>query len=328
MHTNIAIVAQNGRLAYEALLFAASYRRFNWQNKDMRLHVCTPINNDLWPENPDIRGTEVATKMEELGATIVPFENATFGAEYPHSNKIYALEVLPKGENFVFFDTDTMIKGDISKVDVDFDVPTGGYEVPVWPVLKHSEHTRAQIWGALYDRFDLPTDGWWRPADDPDDAARFPYFNGGCYYYRCPRVFANAFRHIAHSIHRDPPAELEGQRLFPFLDQVSLALTLAFLGGEAREKTDGNLFEAVSFHYFSKPRLFVQAKRTGHLHLARGFVRREGFRQLFEQDEGFNYYFLGEGHEVVLNLMKEKRYTLMNFSELRDALREKDAWYK
>ncbi|MEM8870160.1 MAG: hypothetical protein AAF848_04595 [Pseudomonadota bacterium] len=328
MPMNIAIIAQNGRLGYEALLFAASLQKFNGHNDDIKLYVCTPIHNQLWHEDPDIRETDIAGRLEALGAEVVPFENATFGAEYPHSNKIYALEALPPKENFVFFDTDVLIKGDLGSVDADFAVPTGGYEVPVWPIMSKSSNTRSEIWGALYDRFDIPTKGWWRDTEDPDSTDRFPYFNGGCFYYRCPTVFANAFRHIAHSIERDPPAALEGQRLFPFLDQIALALTIGFLNGDARGPKDIGLFAPVAFHYFSKPRLFIKPQDTGHLNLARQIVRSEELSDLFAQDPGFNYYFLEEGYDLVTGMVEEHNYNFMNFRLMRSALRKSGKWYK
>jgi hypothetical protein len=46
-----------------------------------------------------------------------------FGEYYPYGNKIEALSVLPEGEPFVFFDTDTLITGDLDSVPFDFNAP-------------------------------------------------------------------------------------------------------------------------------------------------------------------------------------------------------------
>ena len=61
--------------------------------------------------------------LEEMGAEIIPFESKHFGDSYPFGNKIEMLRELPKGEPFVFFDTDTLITGELSSVPFDFDRP-------------------------------------------------------------------------------------------------------------------------------------------------------------------------------------------------------------
>ena len=100
---NIAIVGQHGRLAYEALLFAASLRHTT-PGFDGKLFVAEPQPGPLWPNDPRIKNDEVRAALADLGAEIIPFESRHFGNIYPYGNKIEMLSALPKGEPFIFFD--------------------------------------------------------------------------------------------------------------------------------------------------------------------------------------------------------------------------------
>ena len=93
---NIIIVAQQGRLAYEALLFAASLRHCD-PDFQGRLLIAEPQPGDLWPDDPRIRNTGVREALINLGAELVPFESKHFGAAYPYGNKIEMLKEMPKG---------------------------------------------------------------------------------------------------------------------------------------------------------------------------------------------------------------------------------------
>ena len=120
---NVAIVGQQGRLTYEALIFAASLRHCTPGFKG-RLLVAEPQPGPRWKEDPSIRHADVRTALTNLGAELVPFESHHFGSSYPYGNKIEMLQALPKGEPFVFFDTDTLITGDLTEVPFDFDRPS------------------------------------------------------------------------------------------------------------------------------------------------------------------------------------------------------------
>ena len=119
---NILIVAQGGRLQYEALIFAASLRA-NAPGFKGRLFVAEPQPGPLWSGDPTIRGDETRALLTEMGAEIIPFESRHFGQSYPYGNKIEALFAMPKGEPFVFFDTDTLVTGDLASVPFDFSRP-------------------------------------------------------------------------------------------------------------------------------------------------------------------------------------------------------------
>lgn len=89
-----------------------------------RLIVTEPQPGPLWKNDPRIHGDETRALLMELGAEIVPFESRHFGQTYPYGNKIEALAVMPEGQPFVFFDTDTLFTGSLADVPFDFARPT------------------------------------------------------------------------------------------------------------------------------------------------------------------------------------------------------------
>lgn len=254
---NILIVAQAGRLSFEAVLFAASLQAQG--ETRFRLIVAEPQPGPLWPDNPRIRQPEVRALLEELGAEIRPFESRHFGDAYPYGNKIEALSVLPEGEPFVFFDTDTLILDALSRVPFDFDRPTASLRREgTWPQIELYGPGYTQTWKALYDRFGLDfassLDLSW-----PDEYwQRYLYFNAGFFYYRCPRIFGERFLGYALSVRDDPPEELVCQSLDPWLDQVVLPLVIHGLGG-GRDALPGGLLDGdVTCHYRVLPLLYAR----------------------------------------------------------------------
>ena len=130
---NIVIVGQSGRLQFEAALFAASFRKSN-PDFNGTLFVAEPQPNHKWQSDPRIPAGPARDLLEKLKVTLLPFENQVFGEYYPNGNKIECLSALPKGEPFVFFDTDTLITGDITSVPFDFDRPSASTKVSgTWP---------------------------------------------------------------------------------------------------------------------------------------------------------------------------------------------------
>ncbi|MFV0302819.1 MAG: hypothetical protein ACK5IP_18445, partial [Paracoccus sp. (in: a-proteobacteria)] len=107
---NILIVAQSGKLEHQALIFAASLRAASpgWQG---RLIVAEPRPEGAWAGHQTTLSPEHRRLLGEMAAEITPFTARHFGAAYPHGNKIEALALLPPGQPFVFFDTDTLITG-------------------------------------------------------------------------------------------------------------------------------------------------------------------------------------------------------------------------
>ncbi|MBC7157594.1 MAG: hypothetical protein H5U20_08780 [Rhodobacteraceae bacterium] len=254
---DIVIVAQAGRLQYEALIFAASLRRAD-PGFAGTLWVAEPQPGALWPRDPRLPDA-VRAALEDLGATIVPFESRHFGAAYPNGNKIEALAALPAGRPFVFFDTDTLMLAPISRVPFDFDRPSASLRREgTWPVIELYGPDLDTIWGALYARFGLDFASSLDRTQPHDYWRRYLYFNAGWFFYRCAPTFGARFAEIATAIRDDPPPELVCQPLYPWLDQIALPLVIHGFGGGRETLPAGLLDGAVSCHYRTLPLLYAR----------------------------------------------------------------------
>ena len=255
---NILIVGQAGRLGYEALLFAASLRHAS-PGFSGRLIVATPQPGARWSCDPSLRDPELVSALQALGAEIVPFESTNFGEAYPYGNKIEALSVLPKGEPFVFFDTDTLITGDLAEVPFDFDRPSASLRREgTWPVLELYGPGYTEIWKSLYDAFDLDFESSLDLTQPDEYWRRYLYFNAGFFYFRCPEEFGTRFLEYALKIKTGPPRELVCQPMDPWLDQVALPLVIHSFGGGRDALAPGYLDGKTSCHYRLFPLLYAR----------------------------------------------------------------------
>ncbi|MBC7740263.1 MAG: hypothetical protein H7245_24355, partial [Candidatus Saccharibacteria bacterium] len=151
---NIIAIGQAGRLQYEAVLLAASWRRFN-PDFAGRLYIAEPQPSNGWAEDPRITSAAVRGLLTDLGVTFLPFETKAFGSSYPYGNKIEALAALPD-EPFLFLDTDTLVTGSFDDVAFDFARPSASMRREgTWPVLELYGPGYAGIWASLYDKFGL-----------------------------------------------------------------------------------------------------------------------------------------------------------------------------
>ncbi|MBI6629833.1 hypothetical protein [Pontibaca salina] len=255
---NVIIVAQRGRLQFEALLFAASLRARS-PHFAGRLFIAMPRPGPRWERDPSIVDAEILSAFARLKVEILPFDAQVFGDSYPHGNKIEALAALPEGEPFVFFDSDTLVTGDLMSVPFDFDRPGASLRREgTWPRPTLYGPGYREIWKSLYDRFGLDfessldetqSDGYWK---------RYLYFNAGWFFYRCPRQFGQRFLHYSRSIRDDPPVELTCQSLDPWLDQIALPLVIHGFGGGRDVLPAGLLDGSVSCHYRHFPLLYAR----------------------------------------------------------------------
>lgn len=253
---NILIVGQNGRLQYEALIFAASL--FANSPTTPRLFVAEPQPGPLWDKDPRMAG-RIRDILSDLGATILPFENRYFGQAYPYGNKIEALLALPRNQPFLFFDTDTLILDDLSQVPFDFDRPSASLRVEgTWPKLELYGPGYAEIWGAIYDKFGLDFESSLDLSQPDEYWRRYLYFNAGFFFYRCPQVFGRRFLDYALAIRDDPPPALVCQVMDPWLDQVALPAVIHALGGGRDTLPLGLLDGSVSCHYRALPLLYAR----------------------------------------------------------------------
>jgi len=258
MTYNILIIGQSGRLQYEAIMFLASLRQsapdFNGQ-----VFVAEPQHNERWTQNPAITDPDIRALIKALGGKITPFENKHFGEYYPYGNKIEALSVLPEGEPFVFFDTDTLITGDLNSVPFDFNRPSASLKVEgTWPVIELYGPGYTATWKSLYDTFKLDFESSLDVSQPDEYWRRYLYFNAGYFYYKCPKAFGDRFLNYALTIRDDGPKEIICQALNPWLDQVALPLVIHSFGGGRDALEAGHLDGAVSCHYRLLPLLYAR----------------------------------------------------------------------
>ncbi|NUH64779.1 hypothetical protein HTT03_05620 [Sulfitobacter sp. S0837] len=255
---NVVIVAQQGRLAYEALLFAASLRHSAPGFKG-RLFIAEPQPGPLWDKDPRISNDALRMALSDLGAEFIPFESKHFGSAYPYGNKIEMLSALPKGEPFVFFDTDTLITGDLTAVPFDFNRPSASLRREgTWPQPQLYGPGYTGLWKSLYDKFDLDFDSSLDLSQPGEYWRRYLYFNAGFFYYRCPHEFGALFLRYALAVRDDPPVELCAQSFDPWLDQIVLPLVIHKLGGGRDTLPPGLLDGAISCHYRFLPLLYAR----------------------------------------------------------------------
>jgi len=319
------IVGQNGRLQYEALLFAASLRH---SDPDFagRLIVAEPQPGPNWPADPRMANPDVRAQLAELGAEIVPFESREFGHTYPYGNKIEALAALPKAEPFVFFDTDTLITGQLSKTGFDFDRPAASMRREgTWPVIELYGPGYGDIWRALYHRFGLDFDPTLDRTQPDEYWQRYMYFNAGWFYYRCPHDFGARFLDYATTIRDDPPEAAACQSFDPWLDQVALPLVIHSLGGGRPGPELDGLDGATSCHwrvlsllYAREPDHTVKVLETvaAPNRIKKVLKQYDPFRRLIYQGKGhkardlFDRSALPRREQMIRNRLKKARLWL------------------
>ncbi|MFG6592220.1 hypothetical protein [Sulfitobacter sp. 1A12157] len=255
---NVVIVGQEGRLAYEALLFAASLRH-SCPDFQGRLLIAEPQPGPLWDSDPRITDSALREALSAFGAEFVPFENQHFGSTYPNGNKIEMLSALPAGEPFVFFDTDTLITGDLAAVPFDFDRPSASLKCEgTWPEPQLYGPGYSALWKSLYDKFGLDFASSLDLSQPDEHWRRYLYFNAGYFYYRCPKEFGDLFLRYALAVRDDPPVALCAQSFDPWLDQIVLPLVIHALGGGRNALPAGLLDGTVSCHYRFLPLLYAR----------------------------------------------------------------------
>ena len=255
---NILIVAQAGRLAHEAVLFTESLRKFSprWRG---RLIVAEPRNDGCWAGHVTAIPDGHRALLTRLGAEITPFTARHFGADYPNGNKIEALALLPVGQPFLFFDTDTLITGPLDSLGVDFSRPTASMRREgTWPQPPLYGPGYDGIWRSLYDRFGLDMHTSLDPEQPAEHWERYLYFNAGWFLGPDPAPFAQRFCDWAVAVRDEPGDALASQTLDPWLDQVILPLVIHSLGGGRPGRAALALDGDVSCHYRLLPLLYAR----------------------------------------------------------------------
>ena len=202
-------------------------------------------------------------RLLALGAEITPFECRYFGATYPQGNKIEGLAALPPGP-FVFFDSDSVIADELADLEIDFGRPAASMRREgTWPRLRAEGPDIKAIWGVLHERFGGCLEETLDIAWPEDHWRRYLYFNAGWFFGADPEAFRDAFLAAALSVRDDPPPELDGQALDPWLDQVALPLAVHALDG-GRPGARGGIAEGVldggvAWHYRTLGLLYATA---------------------------------------------------------------------
>ncbi len=255
---DILVVVQAGRLQYEAVLFAASLRAMS-PGFAGRLFLAEPQPGPLWSRDPRISDDATRALLRELGAEFLPFESRHFGENYPYGNKIEALAALPGDRPFVFFDTDTLVTGELAEVPFDFDRPSASLRREgTWPRLELYGPGYTDIWRSLYDKFGLDFETSLDLTEPDEFWRRYLYFNAGFFYHRDAHAFGRRFLDYALAIRDDPPPELVCQSLDPWLDQVALPLVIHSLGGGRDTLPPGYLDGRTTCHYRLLPLLYAR----------------------------------------------------------------------
>jgi hypothetical protein len=324
---NMLIVGQAGRLTYEAVLFAASFRRFN-PHFPGRFLVAEPQPGPRWSHDPRMKDHAARGLLtEDFGATIVPFESRHFGETYPYGNKIEALAALPPDEPFVFFDTDTLITGDLTEVPFDFDRPSASLKVePTWPKLELYGPGYTAIWKSLYDRFGLDFDSSLDLSWPDEYWRRYLYFNASFFYHRDPGVFGRRFADYALAIRDTPPAELLCQSLDPWLDQVALPLVIHAFGGGRDALAPGWLDGSHSCHYRVLPLAYAREDQAV-IDLLEDIARPHRMKKVLKAHEPIKR-MIYQGKGAKARALFDRENLPRNEHAIRNTLKREKLWLR
>ena len=257
-HFNILVVVQAGKLEYEAALFVESLRQNapGWRG---RLILAEPRPEAAWAGHEVQISAPVRAFLESRGAEITPFTAQHFGAAYPYGNKIEALSVLPPGQNFIFFDTDTLVTGPLDQMEIDFARPSASMRREgTWPQPPLYGPDYSGIWKSLYDRFELDFDSSLDPTQPDEHWERFLYFNAGWFFGRDPAEFGRRFLDWALAVRDAPGDALACQEMEPWLDQIALPLVIHSLGGGRPGPALDGFDGAMTCHWRKLPLLYAR----------------------------------------------------------------------
>lgn len=322
---NIVAVAQAGRLQYEAVLLAASLRRFD-PDFPGRLFLAEPQPGPLWPQDPRVPPGALRDLLESMGATFLPFESRAFGSSYPHGNKIEALAALPD-EPFLFLDTDTLITAAFDQVRFDFDRPSASMRRQgTWPQIELYGPGFAEIWGALYRRFGLDMVPTLDLSQPEEYWQRYMYFNAGWFFHRSPQAFGSRYLDWAVEIRDNPPPELVLQEMNPWLDQVVLPLVLHSFGGGRPGPALAGLDGVVTCHYRFLPLLYACETDAVVEALEDVAARKEVRKVLRDYEPVRRMVYQGKGRKV--RAMFDRSDLPRRDHVIRNAIKREGLWLR
>lgn len=301
---NIALVAQRGRIAYQALLCAASIREHHGAGQ-IRIHICVPNNSRRWKTDPSLNDIELIEAFRHYGCEIAPFDNKHFGSAYPHSNKFYAISSLPPEEPFMFLDSDTILT-DALREDVDFSLPVLKPAPKKWPIRRGNSPSIGEIWRSLYEFFDLDPEPYFDASRGDSKYNCFPYYNASVIYYERGGIFGKTMLKMGKRLWRHPPDTLRRQPLVPWLDQIVLPLVLAKLGVPRIKEPELPYKQVV---HYRVPAVLLLRSRPGFAAFE-SLAKRPQLASVLNHDPGFRYYMSEEGRELVASAEAEAKASL------------------
>jgi hypothetical protein len=297
---NFVIVAQAGRIGYQAVLCAASIRAFH-QADAVRIFIAIPKNSRRWESDPSVADTAALEAFRRYDCEIVSIDNADFGSAYPHANKFYAIGALPPDEPFLFLDSDSVLAAPMREGDLDFGRPSLKPAAPNFPVAAGDGRTVGEVWRSLYAFFGVDAEPYRDRARADGEHQCYPYYNGGIVYYANAGSFARLWLEMAKRIWSERPAALAGQPLKPWLDQIVLPLVLARLGVPRAGEPDRIHKTVVHYHF----PFYLQVRHAQAIALFDELSKDDRLMAVLRNDEGFRYYLSDEAKAIVREVHEE-----------------------
>lgn len=323
---NILLIGQSGALARQAVIFAASLRMFSpkWRG---RLIVAEPQPDGAWSGASTRIDPAERELLQGYGAEILPFTARHFGRDYPFGNKIEALALLPAGEPFVFFDSDTIITGPLGRCEIDFSRPTASMRREgSWPEPPLYGPGYADIWRSLYDRFGLDFESSLDP-DQPDEHwERYLYFNAGWFLGNDPVAFGTRFLDWALAVRNDPGEALASQSLDPWLDQAVLPLVVHALGGGRPEAGLDGFDNGVTCHYRNLSLLYAREPDSALAAMEQVLALPE-LRELLGQDAACERLVYQRGGRDLIRPIFSGKPLPSKEKAIRQELKKQGLWF-
>lgn len=323
---NILILGQRGRLEREAAIFAASLRRNapDWQGQ---LIVAEPQPEGAWQGVATRIQPPAREVLESFGAQILPFTARHFGRAYPYGNKIEALALLPPGQPFIFFDSDTLVTGALDMA-VDFDRPTASMQREgSWPEPPPYGPGYAQIWRSLYDRFGLDFESSLDLSQPDEHWERYLYFNAGWFLGPDPAVFGQRFLEYALAVRDDPGDALACQSLDPWLDQVVLPLVVHSLGGGRPGPELAGLDGDLTCHYRNLSLLYARGSDRA-LEIFEEIAAIPEISRIMQGDDAYEALFRQRAGRDRLRPMFQGKRLPSREQVIRRMLRKENLWFR
>jgi hypothetical protein len=323
---NVFAIVQGGRLQYEAIAFAATFRHKHPHFKG-RLIFGEPQYTDNWDYDPRIDSMDVRETLKSFGAEIIPFENRIFGSDYPYGNKIVGLTCLPKNEPFIFFDTDTIFTGRLNAIDFDFNRPSASMKrTNTWPEIDLYGPGYTETWKSLYDQFGLDFEGSLDLSHPDEYWQRYMYFNAGWFFYKCPHDFADLFLHYATEILREPNYEVCTQEFNPWLDQVALPLVISKLGGGRPTESQLMLDGEVACHYRALPLLYAKESDEA-VEALEAAVSPNKIKKIMKQSEAYRKIVYQSKGEKIRSMFDRENLPRKE-QAIRQRLKKRNMWLR